>query len=305
MGAGGSRAAGGGQRRPRPAAEEPWREKPRRQVEVEPDDYRPRRRRRLSKQSVLLIFLVLILVAGVVFAGGKLMSIMLNYRRDRSAYNDLADQAISGLAEPNVTPDPNAEPEVVSEVPFELDWSYLQGQNSEVVGWIYCEGTAINYPVVQTVDNDFYLHRGFDRQPNTSGTLFVDPKSGLGITYSNYIIYGHNMKDGSMFAAVESYLDPNFYTQHPVMYYMTPGQNYRIDLISAHIVESTLNNYPAYFDSDGKYADYLNTITSRSSFYTNATVSTQYQLITLSTCDYSSNYNDPRCLLQGLLIPIE
>ncbi len=278
---------------------------------VEPDDYRPRKRRGFQKQSLPLIIIVVLLVGGVLFAGFKLGSALLNYHRDRSAYNALADEALSGLAEPNATlrpdetPDPNATVEVQSEAPFAVNWEYLRSVNSDVVGWLYCEGTQINYPVVQTSDNEYYLHRDFtSKQPNTSGTLFVDPNATLGVIYSNYIIYGHNMKDGSMFASVEDYVAQSYYDQHPSMYFLTPDQDYRIDLIAGRIVESTLDNYPSYF-SDADYSNYLNNITSHSFFGTRANVTTGCQLITLSTCDYSSGYSDPRFLLQGMLVPIQ
>ena len=287
-------------------------ERSRRYVEVEPDDYRPRRRG-MSKGSIPLIILVVVLVGGVLIAGYKLGSALLSYQRDRSAYNDLADQALSDLAEPNATQkpveqqDPNAgqaqQPQ--SEAPFAVNWDYLKSVNSDVIGWIYCAGTQINYPVVQTSDNDYYLHRDFTtRQPNVAGTLFADPNSALGITRSNIIIYGHNMKDGSMFAAVESYVSQQFYDEHPVMYFLTPNQNYRIDLIAGRIVESSLDNYISFFNDDASYASYLNDITSHSFFATRASVNTSSQLVSLSTCDYSGAYNDPRFLLQGLLVPI-
>ena len=267
----------------------------------------------MSKGSIPLIILVVVLVGGVLIAGYKLGSALLSYQRDRSAYNDLADQALSDLAEPNATQkpveqqDPNAgqaqQPQ--SEAPFAVNWDYLKSVNSDVIGWIYCAGTQINYPVVQTSDNDYYLHRDFTtRQPNVAGTLFADPNSTLGVTRSNVIIYGHNMKDGSMFAAVESYVSQQFYDEHPVMYFLTPNQNYRIDLIAGRIVESSLDNYISFFNDDASYASYLNDITSHSFFATRASVNTSSQLVSLSTCDYSGAYNDPRFLLQGLLVPI-
>ena len=274
--------------------------------------YRPSRRH--HGQTVLLILLIVVLAGGLLFAGGKLASIMLNYRRDRSAYNDLADAAISSLAEgdvrltpaPGETPDPDGEQgQNTSEVPISVDWDYLKSINSDILGWLYCPGTAINYPVVQTSDNAYYLRRGFDRQSNTSGSLFADTTAVVGINRSNLIIYGHNMKDGSMLAAIEDYVDDAFYREHPVMYFLTPAASYRVDLFAAHIVESTLNNFPGYFESTSDYQSYLNQITSRSFFASNVNPSTDHQMITLSTCDYSNSYDDPRFLLHGMLVPIE
>ena len=274
--------------------------------------YRPPRRQR--GQTVLLILLIAVLAGGLLFAGGKLASIMLNYRRDRSAYNDLANAAISSLAEGDVktTPAPgelsdayDQQSQNGSEVPISVDWDYLKSLNSDVIGWLYCPGTAINYPVMQTSDNAYYLRRGFDKQSNTTGSLFADTTAVVGITHSNLIIYGHNMKDGSMLAAIEDYVDTSFYREHPVMYFLTPTANYRVDLFAAHIVESTMNNFPGYFASNSAYQSYLNEVSSRSFFASSVTPSTDYQLITLSTCDYSNSYEDPRFLLHGMLIPVE
>ena len=284
----------------------------RRQYYDDPEPWRGRGDggRGSSRQSLPLIILVVILVGGVLFAGGKLLSIMLDYRRDRSAYSELADQALSGMAEPDATPDPNAQQGSgdgeETQRPSTVNWEYLTSVNSDVIGWLYCPDTPINYPVVQTTDNDFYLHRGFtDKQQNVAGTLFADTVCTLGSNYNNFIIYGHNMKDGSMFASLQKYVDSSYYDQHQVMYYYTPERDYRVDLIAAHIVESTLTNYPFYFSGDGDYQGYLNDITSHSFFATHAPVSTQYQLITLSTCDYSGGYADPRFLVQGLLVPMD
>ena len=297
------------QRTARPAAERPVQRRPARQVPVEPPrPYRPPKRRFLSKQNMPIIVLVVILMLGVLIAGGKLASILLNYQRDRSAYDKLADAAISGLAEAEATPNPDEiidSSQAASLAPFEIDWDYLKGVNSDVVGWLYSPNGAINYPVMQTTDNVFYLRRGFNKEDNTSGSLYANPVSTIGVIHSNYIVYGHNMKDGSMFASIEKYVDQNYYNEYPYMYFLTPGGNYRVDLIAAHIVESTLNNYPEYFQSDWDYQTYLNQITSSSYFGTSASVSGEYQLFTMSTCDYSGSFNDPRFLLHGLLIPIQ
>lgn len=269
-------------------------------------------RSRRQKRSVPLIVVAVVLVIGMVIAGWQLISILLNYQRDRSAYDELAANAISSLADGDEDADDQTDDGTAATdttdantAPIIVDWDYLESINTDIVGWIYCPDTVINYPVVQASDNSYYLKHGFDKQSNTSGTLFADVSSVVGINMCNFIIYGHNMKDGSMFGTLEGYVDQSYYEEHPIMYYLTPTATYRIDLIAAHIVESTLDNYPGYFDSTSDYQTYLNQLTSASLFSTNATVSTDYQLITLSTCDYSSSYDDPRFLVHGLLVPID
>lgn len=272
-------------------------------------------RGRKQSMSVPVVILILLLVGGMIFAAWQLGSIFMNYSRDRSAYEDLANSAISGLAEAKdttvaaATPDPNARPEpeepVISEIPFTVDWEYLSSINGDIVGWLYCPNTVINYPVVQSSDHDFYLDHGFDGQSNTTGTLFVDRDSVSGIVQSNFIIYGHNMKDESMFGTFKHYADKSYYEAHPTLYYLTPGQCYRIDLICAHIVEATTENFPGYFASIDDYQTYLNRISS-SAFWVNAdAVTTEHQLLTMSTCTSAAGYRDPRLLVQGMMVPIQ
>jgi sortase B len=283
---------------------------PRKKVEPGEPAYRPSRRRR--KTNAPLIAVIVLLVLGMGFAAYQLGSIFLNYHRDRSAYNDLASMAISSLAEAEEegsdvvteTPEPGQET-VVSEVPISVDWDYLESINSDVVGWLYCPDTVINYPVVQTNDHQFYLTHGFDGESNTSGTLFADMNSVEGIVQSNYIIYGHNMKDDSMFGSFQEYSSQSYFEQHPTLYYLTPYGNYRIDLFCAHIVEATDDNYPGYFSSTADYQSYLNKVTSSAFWVNYDVISTDYQLLTMSTCTSAAGYSDPRLLVQGMMVPIQ
>lgn len=272
-------------------------------------EYRSRRRK---KNNFPLIAIIVVLVIGMGFAAWQLGSIFLNYSRDRSAYNELASRAISGLAEAEERGEPAAsdeqeeeQAETVSEVPISVDWDYLRSVNSDIVGWLYCPDTVINYPVVQTSDHEFYLTHGFDGASNTSGTLFADMNSVEGIIQSNYIIYGHNMKDDSMFGTFQEYVNRSYYESHPTLYYLTPGASYRVDLFCAHIVEATEDNYPGYFRSTSDYQTYLNRVSSSSFWVNYDVISTDYQLITMSTCTSASGFSDPRLLVQGMLVPIQ
>ena len=290
-----------------------------------PRPYRPssaRKRRRRGSRNGLITILILVLIGGMVFAGWQLGSIFLNYQRDRSAYDQLASSALISLAEPEddrtVTSSAVAqtqddpllfveEPEDVtlSEIPFSVDWDYLSSVNADIVGWLYCPDTIINYPVVQSESHDYYLNHGFEGQTNSSGTLFADRNSVTGITQSHLIIYGHNMKDNSMFGTLHNYTDRDYYEDHPVFYYLTPEDNYRVELICSMTVESVLSNFPTYFSSTSEHQNYLDRITSGAYWVNADPVSTKHQLMTFSTCTYGSGYNDARLLVHGVMIPIE
>ncbi len=275
------------------------------------EDYRAweekKSRRKKRGVGAPLIILLVILVIGFLVSGYYLGRIAWNYHRDRSAYNDLATEAVTGRID--IVPDTEKEEDTsalrATGAPITVDWDLLRQQNSDVIGWLYCPNTIINYPVVQSMDDSFYLDHGFNKQPNTSGTLFADYNSSAGVQLSNFIIYGHNMKDSSMFGTLTKYTDASYYDENPIFYYLTPNQDYRIELLCAHIVESTRNNFPSHFSSSGEYLSYLNSISSHCFWFRPEAMNTDYQLITLSTCSYTSGYVDPRFLVQGIMIPIE
>ena len=283
----------------------------------------PSKKREQSRRSPLVIVLIVILIGGMIFAGWQLGSILLGYQRDRSAYDQLATSALISIAEPEnndrpavSTPsaqlgeDPaetedSSEETVPSEIPFTVDWDYLASVNPDIAGWLYCPDTVINYPVVQSEDHEYYLNHGFEGQTNSSGTLFADRDSVAGITQSHLIIYGHNMKDNSMFGILRNYTDRDYFEDHPIFYYLTPDDCYRVELICAMTVESVLSNFPTYFSSTGDYQSYLDRITSGAYWVNSSAVTTDHQLITFSTCTYGSGYNDARLLVHGMMIPIE
>ena len=283
----------------------------------------PSKKRAQSRRNPLVMVLIVILVGGMIFAGWQLGSILLGYQRDRSAYDQLATSALISIAEPESNDRPTvstpsaqlgeepAETEDIpegtlpSEIPFSVDWDYLASVNPDITGWLYCPDTVINYPVVQSEDHEYYLNHGFEGQTNSSGTLFADRDSVAGITQSHLIIYGHNMKDNSMFGILKNYTDRSYYEDHPVFYYLTPDGSYRVELICAMTVESVLSNFPTYFSSTSDYQSYLDRITSGAYWVNSSAVTTDYQLMTFSTCTYGSGYTDARLLVHGMMIPIE
>lgn len=280
-------------------------------------EYRPQERR--GAGSALIIVLIVVLVAGMAFAGYKLGSIFMNYQRDRSAYKELADKAISEVAEDapaQTSEDEEEQPAVddeednvtdikVSKVPISVDWDYLRSENSDIVGWLYCPGTIINYPVLQNPDNEYYLKHGFHKESNVSGALFVDASSVIGSVQSNCVIYGHNMKDKSMFGSFQAYINESYCDENPTLYLLTPDGNYRIDLFGAHVKEGTVDNFPTFFYNEEGYQSYLDKVTPSFYWLKEEIIDTSYQLVTLTTCTAASGYSDARLLIQGVMVPIE
>lgn len=172
----------------------------------------------------------------------------------------------------------------------------LYEANSDIIGWITVDGTKIDYPVMQTQDDpEFYLRRNFQKEHATAGVPFMDASSDIFVPTSNFLIYGHNMKNGTMFHDMLKYKDKSFYQEHKTFRFDTiyKGGQDTYEIIAAGYSKI----YPE--DSDAfKYYQYAG-ITSRSDFNEylkgvkelseyNTGVSAEYgdQLVTLSTCAY-------------------
>ena len=176
----------------------------------------------------------------------------------------------------------------------------LYEKNSDMVGWLRIDGTDIDYPVMQTPgDNEYYLRRGFDKVYATSGSLFLDERCSLGPdTTANWLIYGHNMSDGSMLGQLDRYEDPEFYAEHPTFTFdtlTTPG-TWQV----AAVIRTTLGAdewpYYTFFDADSR-ADWqrrVDAILDLALYDTGVEPEYGDQLLTLSTCGTSSFYTDER-----------
>lgn len=261
-----------------------------------------KRRRRRNWPLLVLVFL---LVGVALFAAWQISGILYDYISARRAYAEIADNAITTTLPAAAGDTQEQAQEPAPEIPFTVDWDYLRSVNPTVIGWLWCPDTMINYPVVQHTDNEYYLTHGFNRKYNPGGALFSDFNCTFGTNLCNYVVYGHQMNDGSMFDLLNDYSDPAAYEEHPLFYFLTPEGNYRVELISAHIVEAVPESYPGYFESEEDYRQYLDYILSVSTFKTTAAIDPSRQLLTMSTCNYSRRYSDPRMLLHGLLVPIE
>ena len=168
-------------------------------------------------------------------------------------------------------------------------YAKVYAQNSDMVGWISIEGTTIDYPVMQTVDEpNFYLKHGFDRQYSAYGVPFVAAACAVG-TSDNIQIFGHHMKDGSMFADLCKYADEGFYRSHKTIQFDTLSAFGTYDILAAF--KSDGRDFPFYRFIDAadaaEFDAYVRQCKDRSLYDTGVSASYGDKLITLSTCEYS------------------
>ena len=172
-----------------------------------------------------------------------------------------------------------------------------------MVGWIYCEGTNINFPVMQGDDDDYYLTHSYDGAYNISGSIFVESANGPGFTDLNTIIYGHNMKNEAMFARLDDWTEQSYYDAHPVMWLLTPQRDYRIDLFSGYTTSAYSDTYLLFSEPGEEFNAYLQRVTELSDFQSEVTLEEDGRYVLLSTCAYV--FDNARFVLHGKLVGVD
>lgn len=187
--------------------------------------------------------------------------------------------------------------------PITVDFEKLQAVNQDVIGWIYCEGTDINYPVLQGEDNEFYLKHTYDGASNRAGSIFVDALNAPCFADSNTIIYGHHMKNGSMFAALGNWAKQDYYETHPIFWLLTPEQNYCVLLFSGYTTSAVSGTYTIFQGPGREFSEYLQAVCANSDFRADIEPDPNGKCVVLSTCEY--DFENARYVLHGMLVPCD
>ena len=232
-----------------------------------------------------------VLVAVFLFSAYKIGDYLLEKHRSDQIL-DHTSKFVTVEKDTDQKKDSDEAPEMVV-----VDFQELHKMNSDIVGWLYCANTKINYPVVQASDNEYYLHRLLDGSWNANGTIFMDYRNSTDLSDRNTIIYGHNMKSGAMFGQLGNYKSQGYYDEHPYLYYITESETYRIDLLAGCIVDSTDSIYSLDPNEEN-----IERCMARSTFAADK----EYQggrIVILSTCTYE--YDDARYIVLGEIMKEE
>ena len=169
---------------------------------------------------------------------------------------------------------------------LEIDFNQLLKRNSDTVGWIEVKGTNINYPIVQTTDNNYYLTHAFDKTENEAGWVFMDYRNDSVNFNQNTIIYAHSRLTGSMFGSLKNILNSSWYTNkdNHIIRLSTPTENTMWQVFSVYTIPKESYYITPNFNSNEAYQEFLNTMKSRSEVEFSAEVNTNDKILTLSTC---------------------
>lgn len=268
------------------------------------------------KRKIPLIALCLLFLGMAGYFGSQFLLEWREYRAGEQAYRELSQYVhleTQPTAEPTAPEEElpaatETQPEETQPLPVPddrvwpvVDFEALRQINPDVVAWIYIEGTNINYPVVQGEDNSHYLNRLINGNRNAAGSIFLDYRNDPGLSGKNNVLYGHNMKNGTMFQQITQYQDQSFYDAHPVCLIMTPEGNYTLEFFAGYITDMNSQAWKLEFGSEEEFALWLKDTISNSTFTGTAQPEAQDRVVTLSTCTYE--YDDARFVLVGILKP--
>lgn len=251
------------------------------------------------KKNTMMIILAAVFAAIFLVSAFVLWQDYKDQKESAEAFDDIANLVVIET-EPTEVPEettdetePNTEPEeTVPELTAFEKYSAVYEQNSDFVGWLSIEGTNINYPVMQTIDEpNFYLKRAFDKSYSDYGVPYVQENCDLA-TSDNLVIYGHNMSNGSMFADLCKYESEDFYKEHPVVHFDTLAGYGEYEIVAVFkTVAYSKNGFKYYHFVNAADEDDFNTFMDRCKglalYDTGVYAEYGDKLITLSTCEYS------------------
>ncbi|MGL4450977.1 MAG: class B sortase [Sarcina sp.] len=181
----------------------------------------------------------------------------------------------------------------------------LKDINNDYRFWIQIENTNVDYPVVQTIDNSFYLKKDFYKKDSSSGTIFLDHRNDYKENFNN-LIYGHNMKNQTIFNNVENYKNANFFTQKNKIIIKDDKHKYTYEPFSVYIADGSIdasNHTDVNSSSDQEIEKYITSIKNKSLHSSNLEVAPKDKIISLITCSYESS--DVRTIVHAKLINTE
>lgn len=167
----------------------------------------------------------------------------------------------------------------------DINFNDLREVNNDVVAWLIVDGTNVNYPIVQTIDNDYYLNHNIKREPKVSGWTFMDYRNSKMMSDSNTIFYGHNLLNKTGFGSLSNiFTDKWFNSSNHRIIVVTENKRYVYEVFSCYSIEPEVYYLNNNFSNNTEYQKFLDTLVSRSNYNFNVNLTVNDKIITLSTC---------------------
>lgn len=245
--------------------------------------------KRIVSRSITILCLSVFL-----YAAYGLGDVLIDYYKNRKMLSDVQEMYYDVASAATADSD-RASGEV------RPGFDQLLEHNEHVVGWLTMDDTQIDYPILQTDNNIDYLTKDYNDRETRAGSIFLDYRNDIEATNKNTVVYGHRMKDGSMFQHLTKFLDEDFLNDHLTFEFDTLYDKYEAEIFSVYNTLTDFNYIETDFSSDEQYEELLQKMTDKSRFDTGVEVSGDDHIITLSTCDYELDENEGRLVVHAKL----
>ena len=260
---------------------------------------RKNRRGRQKKNNILTGVLTILFVAMFFYGAINLYDIWKEYRESEVLYHNAQEEFLQQ------TEGEDDNPLAEARLDFAVDFDSLHAVNEDVAGWIWLEDTVVNYPVLHSKkNNDEYLYTTYDGKQNSSGSIFADYRNNVGFVDDNTVLYGHNMKNGGMFAFLTKMTGQEYYDAHKEFYILTPEGNRRYEVISVFRVDALSDLYDRTFETKEAKQQWLNRVIKSSAVLAPYSADVEDTFVMLSTC-VSGDDLRARIVAVGRLAEIE
>ncbi len=252
---------------------------------------------KIKKGNLLIGFIQVISIIIIIISLYYIYLWYIDNKKTENILNEIYENA--NVSSDNISIDNDLKIEVEN-----IDFNKLINKNPDTIGWIKVLGTDINYPVVQTNNNDFYLTHSFDKSYNKAGWIFADyinKNLKNNELDKNTIIYGHNRQNNSMFGTLSNVFKEEWLSNKENHYinFSTLNNNMVWEVFSTYTIEKEEYYIQSNFSSDEEYISFLNTIKNRSTYKYDVNISKEDKILTLSTC---TNVGKGRTVLHAKLI---
>ena len=240
-----------------------------------------RKRNKKYKEAILNLILYIILLSILIYSGIKIFK----WYKDKTNNNKIVEQIKSTVIVEGKNEGENKEE-------YTVNFNKLKEQNNETIAWLKVSNTNVEYPVVKGTNNSFYLNHSFDKSNNSAGWIFADYRNKFDNTDKNIIIYGHNMRDSSMFGSMKNILNSDWYEneKNTDITLYTENEKCIYKVFSIYKIENEDYYIKTELKNDNEFEKFIKTLKKRSIKDFSVDVSKDDDILTLSTCANNNKY---------------
>jgi len=260
-------------------------------------------------KKAFAVFSLLLGVSVMKYAGERLTQARQMYQEGDAAYRNMSMAVRGRRAAEYAARFGTDGQELIEAIPLSaemgvfvpdigIDFNALRRINADAAAWLYCPDTVIDYPIMRADDYAYYLSHLPDGAPNANGSLFIDYNCAHNFGDPLTVVYGHNMRSGSMFGGLKGYKEQSFYDEYPYMYLYTERRNYRIELLYGCVIDAGQWRERAFMYAENVGA-LLVYAAGETTFTSGASYAVGDRVVALSTCSYE--FEDARYVVIGVL----